>query len=109
MSDDQTWRMWALDTSWGLAYVHPFRQFPLAYRRDQPIVRVEVRIVADDDPAATHWGWMRNGEDAPSMIWTNQGAYEMCFPYGPVAEEKVGHGRTVRLTVQVVDEDCQQQ
>lgn len=64
-----------------------------------PIVDVEVSIVPDGDPSATHWGWMEKGKDSPSAVWPTRDLYRMCFHYTPEADEEAGHGRTVRLAV----------
>lgn len=71
---------------------------------DEPIVPVEVREVEDNDPAATHWGWLDAGKDTPVMIWHVRAAFNMCFPYGPQAEVDAGKGRIVRLAVVEVSE-----
>lgn len=68
-----------------------------------PIVPVAVREVTDDDPAATHWGWLRTGGDTPSMIWPSHAQFSVCFPYGYRAEEEAGRGRMVRLAVEEVE------
>jgi hypothetical protein len=69
-----------------------------------PIVKVELREVAQDDPAGTHWGWIDAAKTEPVMIWEHRGAFDMQFPYGPEAEEERGKGRIVRLAVQKIDE-----
>lgn len=74
-----------------------------------PIVLVDVRLVADDDPAATHWGWLETGADGPTMIWPSHAQFSVCFPYGYRAEEEAGKGRAVRLAVTRVPQRIQRQ
>lgn len=64
-----------------------------------PIIEVNVVEVADDDPAATHWGWIRAGAVVPIMIYPREVLFRICFPYGPQAEVDAGRGRVVRLAV----------
>lgn len=92
------WRMHAHDRD-GTFYDLGPRPWVELHRLNYPIVPVEVRLVPDDDPAATHWGWIQAGADEPSMIWPNWPCFVTCFPYGPRAEEEAGRGRTVRLAV----------
>jgi hypothetical protein len=80
------------------------RAYVKAHGLRHPIVEVLVTLVADDDPSATHWGWLAREDEEPSMIWPHLGAYHMCFPYGPRAEEEHGRGRTVRLHVAPLEE-----
>lgn len=71
----------------------------------EPIIPVLVEEVTEDDPAATHWGWMGfaylhyKADTEPGMIWGHRGQFEMCFPYGSNAEAMRGHGRVVRLRI----------
>lgn len=92
------WRMHAHrrnGTHWHVGH----RRYVELHGGNDPVVEVEVRLAADGDPAATHWGWLASEADEPSMIWPNLPCYQVCFPYGPEAEERAGKGRTVRLTV----------
>lgn len=105
-TDTTTWRMWAHAEDDGTFTHLGHRRYVERHLLDLPIVEVEVRLAADDDPAATHWGWIgsRPGdEDEPVMIWPSWPAYSCCFTYGPKAEEEAGKGRTVRLQVGALD------
>lgn len=92
------WRMHAHDDGGTFFHTGDRRYVELHYL-DLPIVVVTVAEVAHDDPAGTHWGWLDSNEDEPCMIWPSRVQYDMCFPYGPAAEEEAGKGRTVRLAV----------
>lgn len=96
------WSMFAHNQGWGLTNPGP-RPYVELHGLPDPIVEVEVVLVADGDPAATHWGWLKSGGETPSMIWPSWACYSTCFPYGPEAEEKAGRGRTVRLAVNVIE------
>jgi hypothetical protein len=64
------------------------------------IVPVTVTQVAADDPDATHWGWITaDGDLQPALIWPTRAQYDVCFTYGPAAEQDAGKGRTVRLRI----------
>ena len=97
------WRMNAHDCNGTHWHLGP-RPYVEAHGLRDPIVEVDVALVAADDPVATHWGWLKTGQTEPSMIWPNLPCYQTCFPYGPDAEEKAGKGRTVRLAVTPVEE-----
>lgn len=92
------WRMCAHHRDGTLWNVGP-RRYVEAHGLLDPIVEVEITVVPDDDPAATHWAWLAAGTHVPTMIWPNLPCYQACFPYGPKAEEDAGRGRTVRLAV----------
>jgi hypothetical protein len=99
MGDQATvWRMHAHDRNGTLYDLGP-RPWVELHGLNYPIVEVNVRLVADDDPTATHWGWIETGASEPSVIWPNWPCYSVCFHYGPAAEEEAGKGRTVRLAV----------
>lgn len=93
-----TWRMHAHDDNGVLSHLGE-RWWVELHGLDLPIVEVSVTEVSHDDPAGTHWGWLDAGETEPCMIWPSRIQYDMCFPYGPRAEEEAGKGRTVRLAV----------
>lgn len=63
------------------------------------ILPVSVRLVADDDPAATHWAWLRTGKETPEMVYPRRVLFNVCFPYGAEVEQENGRGRIVRLVV----------
>lgn len=54
------WRMHAHDRH-GTFYDLGARPWVELHGLPYPIVEVDVRLVADDDHAATHWGWLKNG------------------------------------------------
>jgi hypothetical protein len=66
-----------------------------------PIVPVTVTEVRDDDPSASHWGWIDADADVPTwvLVWPSRAQYEVCFPYGVKAEEDHGKGQSIRLCV----------
>lgn len=61
---------------------------------------VPVRLVEDD--AGTYWGWDEPGGLA--MVQPHYGMFTMQFAYGPEVEEERGRGRTVQLSVELLDE-----
>lgn len=98
------WRMHAHDRE-GVFYDLGPRPWVELHGLDFPIVEVDVRLVADDDSAATHWAWLETGTDEPTMIWPNWPCFMTCFHYGPDAEQEAGRGRTVRLAVTRREQD----
>ena len=58
---------------------------------------VDLGEVREDDPAATHWGWIETGKGAPCMIRKSAIGFRAQFTYGPEAEQERGKGRVVRL------------
>lgn len=93
-----SWRMHAHDHGGTFFHIGDRRYVELHGGRD-PVVEVNVALVAPDDPAGTHWGWLKTGEIEPSNVWPSRAQFDICFHYGPAAEEKAGHGRVVRLAV----------
>lgn len=93
------WHMWAHRYDNGQLWNLGSRRHVEAHGLTRPILEVDVVEVADDDPTATHWGWMRTGNDKPDMIYPRKSLLDMCFHYGVQAEVDVGKGRVVRLVV----------
>ena len=75
----------------------------------EPVVPVRVRLFrdgADADPppgAADYWGWLASEDDKFIFVWPARALLDMCFPYGPEAEEQHGRGRVVHLVVEPID------
>jgi len=99
MPDPGRWRMWAHRYDSGDLHNLGSRRYVEAHGVPKPIVEVNVTEVADDDPAATHWGWMRPTDTEPVMIYPREVLFSMCFHYGVQAEVNAGKGRVVRLAV----------
>lgn len=98
---DTSWRMCAHLRN-GMLVDIGSRSYVVLQRLPHPIVEVEVAIVPDEDRAATHWGWIQSGANTPSTIWPTRALYRVCFHDSPEAQEKAGHGRTVRLAVRPI-------
>lgn len=96
----ESWSMHAVRLEDGLLhYVGALRG--IEFRRlEQSALPVVVRLVADGDPAATHWAWWRAGRDVPEMIYPRRVLFNACFPYGPQIEQERGRGQIVRLAVE---------
>jgi len=104
MPDLCHWRMWAHRYDDGDLHNLGERWWVEIHGLREPIVEVDVVEVADDDPAATHWGWMDPGDTEPVMIYPREFLFSMCFPYGVQAEVDAGKGRVVRLAVTEIAE-----
>lgn len=85
---------------WYFSVVGP-RPWVALHGLGHPIVPVTVTEVDADDPTATHWGWIDTDGDHPAwaLVWPSRPQFDVCFPYGPQAEEEAGKGRAVRLRV----------
>ena len=97
------WRLWAHKRDYGFAHIGAKRYVELHIMSD-PIVPVLVT----EREGGKYYGWIRAGQDTPTMIFPTELMFSMCFPYGYEASEKAGHGRVVRLDV-VERTDCQAQ
>lgn len=68
---------------------------------DKPILAV--KVIAD--PNGEYYGWISSDNNRnngkPSMIWPTEGQFNMCFPYGYQADEKVGKGKMVKLKIEL--------
>lgn len=102
MTEPGRWRMWAHRYDSGDLWNLGSRRYVEAHGLNNPVLEVEVVEVADHDPAATHWGWMRAGDDEPVLIYPRRFLLDMCFHYGVQAEVDAGKGRVVRLAVSEV-------
>lgn len=74
------------------------RRFVLAHGRSP------VPVVVTECADGAHWGWLRDGDDAPIMIQPHETLFTMQFPYGPAVEEQRGKGRILRLHVERLDD-----
>jgi hypothetical protein len=91
----RTWYMYAYDDDDLFEYFGDLWWVKL-HGLSNPIVPVRLT----EDPEGRYYGWLATGEDEPNMIWPSKAQFEMCFPYGPKAEEERGRGQTVRLSVE---------
>ena len=99
MPEPGRWRMYAHRYDSGDLHNLGSLRYVQAHGVSKPIVEVDVTEVAEDDPAATHWGWLRANDDTPVMIYPREVLFRVCFPYGVQAEVDAGKGRVVRLAV----------
>lgn len=104
MTEPGRWRMWAHRYESGELFNFGERQWVELHGLPDPILEVDVAEVAEDDLAATHWGWMETGSTEPEMIYPRKFLLSMCFHYGVQAEVDAGRGRVVRLAVTEVDD-----
>lgn len=95
----ESWSMHAVRLADGLLHYVGDRRTIEFCDLGELILPVSVRLVADDDPAATHWAWIDAGGSDPCMIYPAWPLFSICFPYGPKAEVEAGKGRIARLAV----------
>lgn len=65
---------------------------------DPPIVRARVTEIQAGE-VSTYHAWWGNEEERFSMVFPHRQAVEICFPYGSKAEEKLGRGHLLNVTV----------
>lgn len=91
-------------------HASPSRWWVELHGLHEPIVPVRVRLFregADAEPlpgAADYYGWLKSGDDKFTFIWPSRIQLNICFAYGPEAEEQRGRGRVVHLVVEPTDE-----
>lgn len=84
-------------------HASPSRWWVGLHGTDDPIVSVRVREWTEGDPPSSYFGWLAVDEpDHYMFIWPSEGQLDMCFPYGPKAEERCGKGRKVNLIIEEV-------
>lgn len=104
MHEPGHWRMYAHRYDSGDLHNIGSRRYVEAHGVPKPILEVNVVEVADDDPTATHWAWIRANDTEPIMIYPREVLFRICFPHGVKAEVEAGKGRAVRLAVTEVDD-----
>ena len=67
-----------------------------------PIFKVSMRAVRADE-SSPYWGWWDAERETISMIWPDKRLLNMCFPYGPKAEEERGRGLRVNLVLEELE------
>lgn len=72
-------------------------QVRMCIKSTDPVYEVEVREAksTEDTP---YWGWMNNNKEI-SMIYPRLFLLSMCFSHGVEAEEKVRHGRKIKVAI----------
>jgi hypothetical protein len=95
---DGSWRMWALPHKDGFTDPGHFRFAEAHAQKGQ----VPVPVIIKEDDSGTYYGWLATDHDAPTMIYGHIIGFNMCFPYGPKAEEDRGNGRAVHLTIEAL-------
>lgn len=68
----------------------------------EPITVHKVRVQPDDN--GRYWGWWDAERQCFTMIWPSRTQFEMCFPYGPEAEERRGRGLICRLSAMKIED-----
>ena len=68
---------------------------------DEDVFEAVVSEGSHDDPAG-YWGWWDIGDEKWSMVWPSRVQSDMCFPYGPRAEEQAGRGWQLPARVEIV-------
>jgi len=104
--EGKQYRMWAVKRLreqdqtiyyWGIS---PHKRYTECFvLKDGVLVDVEVTI----DPQGTYWAMYRIKEDKINMIYPSKNLFDVCFPYGPEAEEKLERGKIVKCTVKEVN------
>lgn len=108
-ADDGPWRMFAHARNG--SYQHfGARWWVEIHGLPDPVAAVRVSEAppdADDDDV--YWGWIfaadcnyPSRDGTPTMIWRHRAAFDAQFPYGADAEVERGRGRVVRLAVQEI-------
>jgi hypothetical protein len=64
-------------------------------------LRLKIRERLPDDPPSQYWGWLETDSDYYEMIQPVRLFFDMCFTYGPKAEEDRGRGHAVNLHVEL--------
>jgi len=54
----------------------------------------------DSEDDSMYWGWKNFESKEFRYINSIKGMVEICFPYGTDAEEKVGRGKLVRISIE---------
>lgn len=90
----------------GCAYyfnASPSRRWVELHGAEDPIVTVRFRERTESDPPSSYWAWLPTDEpDRYISIWPSEIQLDMCFAYGPKAEEDRGRGRKVNLIVEEI-------
>lgn len=106
MLESGRWRMFAHRYTNGDLHNLGVRRYVEMHGVKAPVVEVDVVEVPNDDPRATHWGWMRPADTQPVMIYPREVLFRVCFPYGVEAEVAAGKGRVVRLAVTEIEKEA---
>ena len=68
-----------------------------------PIVKLRIRERLATDPPSPYRGWIRADKpDHYVFVWPSELQLNICFAYGPEAEEQLGRGRKVNLIVEEI-------
>lgn len=95
----QSWSLWAYEC---------VREGHIQYRDVGDLWWVQIHnkshpitpVLVVEDPDGPYWGWLCAGEDAPTKIWLERAAFQVCFPQGPEIEAERGRGIILRLRIE---------
>ena len=63
---------------------------------------VAVRVT--EDATGAYWAWWSAEHGKHMLVYDHRMLVDMCFPYGPKAEEERGRGEVVQVRVEVLQE-----
>jgi hypothetical protein len=66
--------------------------------KKKDVVVVAVRQISKKE-SSPYWAWWNSKEKRFSIVQPTKVQLEICFPYGPEAEEKMGKGKRINVKV----------
>ena len=72
-----------------------------------PVLQVQVMEEPMTKDRDRHWGWwdLDVAEPRFAFVYPHQMLLDMCFPYGPEAEEKRGKGLRLPVKIEILNSD----
>jgi hypothetical protein len=81
-------------------YTH-FFGYPKVVRVAAPGATV-LKAIVREDPAGTYWAWWDNKAQRFYMVYPNEPAFNVCFPYGPAIAEQKGKGHKLKVSIEIL-------
>jgi hypothetical protein len=63
------------------------------------IYKIDVRQATEDEAITTPYYGFLNNEGKIENIYPTFGLFDMCYPYGALAEEKAGKGKIIKVII----------
>ena len=87
--------MYALETELGPRHFYQYSYQPAMTGIPGRVLELQLT----EDSKGEFWAWWDNESASFVHCWQSESQLNMCFPYGPKAEEDRGRGKKLRISV----------
>jgi hypothetical protein len=67
--------------------------------KSEPIYKIDVHQATEDETSTTPYYGFLDNDGKIKNIYPTFGLFDMCYPYGALAEEKAGKGKIIKVMI----------